>query len=50
MSGIPAGVSQAFMIKQAEIQRKLESEVSEIKKIESGNDIYSLNTNFCRIC
>ena len=31
---MPAGVSQAFLQKQAEIQRKLEAEVAEIKKIE----------------
>lgn len=32
-----ASVSPAFMQKQAEIQRKLEIEVTEIKKIEQGN-------------
>lgn len=35
VQGIPAGVSQAFMQKQGEIQRKLESDVTEIKKIEA---------------
>ena len=35
VQGIPAGVSQAFLQKQAEIQRKLESDVTEIKKIEA---------------
>ena len=34
MSAMPPGVSQAFIQKQGEIQRKLESEVTEIKKIE----------------
>ena len=35
VQGIPAGVSQAFLQKQVEIQRKLESDVTEIKKIEA---------------
>jgi hypothetical protein len=34
----PPGVSQGFLQKQAEIQRKLETEVTEIKKIEQGKD------------
>ncbi len=36
VQGIPPGVSQAFIQKQVEIQRKLESDVTEIKKIEAG--------------
>jgi hypothetical protein len=36
VQGIPPGVSKAFLEKQAEIQRKLESDVTEIKKIEAG--------------
>jgi hypothetical protein len=31
---LPPGVSAAFMQKQAEIQKKLEIEVIEIKKVE----------------
>jgi prefoldin beta subunit len=34
-TGVPPGVSKAFLEKQAEIQRKLESDVTEIKKIEA---------------
>lgn len=34
-TGVPAGVSKGFLEKQAEIQRKLESDVAEIKKIEA---------------
>lgn len=34
MSAMPAGVSAVFMQKQAEIQRKMEQEVTEIKKVE----------------
>jgi len=36
---MPPGVSQAFLQKQAEIQKKLESDVTEIKKIEAGKGI-----------
>ena len=36
VQGIPPGVSEAFLKKQVEIQRKLESDVAEIKKIEAG--------------
>lgn len=35
VQGVPAGVSEAFIKKQVEIQRKLESDVAEIKKIEA---------------
>ena len=38
MSAMPPGVSQAFLKKQAEIQQKLESDVTEIKKIEQGRE------------
>ena len=38
--------SAAFMQKQGEIQRKLEIEVTEIKKIEQGNPIDNLT---CRV-
>lgn len=34
-TGIPPGVSKAFLDKQVEIQRKLETDVTEIKKIEA---------------
>ena len=34
-TGVPPGVSKAFLEKQAEIQRKLEADVIEIKKIEA---------------
>lgn len=34
-TGVPPGVSKAFLEKQAEIQRKLEADVTEIKKIEA---------------
>jgi len=34
-TGVPPGVSKAFLEKQVEIQRKLESDVAEIKKIEA---------------
>jgi prefoldin beta subunit len=34
-TGIPPGVSKAFLEKQVEIQRKLETDVTEIKKIEA---------------
>jgi prefoldin beta subunit len=34
-TGVPAGVSKAFLEKQVEIQRKLETDVTEIKKIEA---------------
>jgi|LauGreDrversion4_2_1035121.scaffolds.fasta_scaffold66369_7 prefoldin beta subunit len=34
-TGLPPGVSKAFLEKQAEIQRKLETDVMEIKKIEA---------------
>ena len=34
-TGVPAGVSKAFLEKQVEIQRKLETDVAEIKKIEA---------------
>jgi len=36
VQGIPTGVSVAFLKKQVEIQRKLESDVAEINKIEAG--------------
>lgn len=39
-SGVPAGVSAAFMQKQAEIQKKMETDVTEIKKIEQGKISY----------
>lgn len=35
VQGIPAGVSEAFIKKQMEIQKRLESDVAEIKKIEA---------------
>lgn len=41
MSAVPAGVSAAFMQKQAEIQKKMESDVTEIKKIEQGKTLYN---------
>jgi prefoldin beta subunit len=34
-TGVPPGVSKAFLEKQVEIQRKLEADVTEIKKIEA---------------
>ena len=34
-TGVPPGVSKSFLEKQAEIQRKLEADVTEIKKIEA---------------
>ncbi len=34
-SGVPPGVSKAFLEKQVEIQKKLETDVTEIKKIEA---------------
>jgi len=34
-TGIPPGVSKAFLDKQVEIQRKLETDVTDIKKIEA---------------
>ena len=34
-TGVPPGVSKAFLEKQVEIQRKLEADVAEIKKIEA---------------
>jgi prefoldin beta subunit len=34
-TGVPSGVSKAFLEKQVEIQRKLEADVTEIKKIEA---------------
>ena len=34
-TGLPPGVSKAFLEKQVEIQRKLEQDVTEIKKIEA---------------
>ena len=34
-TGVPPGVSKVFLEKQVEIQRKLESDVAEIKKIEA---------------
>ena len=34
-TSIPPGVSKAFLDKQVEIQRKLETDVTEIKKIEA---------------
>lgn len=35
VQGVPAGVSEAFIKKQMEIQKRLESDVAEIKKIEA---------------
>ena len=45
VQGIPPGVSQAFIQKQVEIQRKLESDVTEIKKIEAGKLSHIFNDN-----
>ena len=46
-SGAQMQVSPAFIQKQAEIQRKLEFEVTEIKKIEQGRSYILVLINYC---